>query len=200
MIDPQGQANRYIKNMGKDPSLAENGIEVTKLTEKNYLRTLENAVRFGRWVLMENILETLDAYLREYGFVAPLDLGASGTCTIGGNLATNAGGVRFVRYGSLRGACVGLEFVKADGTQCGRQAQGKAAADGKHYCKAHQKKVAGQQVRRSASSGDDVVFCKSQGRHRCEWWEARPEAGSRCGQRGRVVSVSLETGSEAVEE
>ena len=63
LIDPQGQANRYIKNMGKDPSLAENGIEVTKLTEKNYLRTLENAVRFGRWVLMENILETLDASL-----------------------------------------------------------------------------------------------------------------------------------------
>ena len=62
------------------------------------------------------VLETLDAYLREYGFVAPLDLGAAGTCTIGGNLATNAGGVRFVRYGSLRGACVGLEFVKADGT------------------------------------------------------------------------------------
>merc|ERR1719355_421939 len=63
LIDPQGQANRYIKNMGRDPSLAENGIEVTKLTEKNYLRTLENAVRFGRWVLMENILETLDASL-----------------------------------------------------------------------------------------------------------------------------------------
>ena len=39
------------------------GIEVTKLTEKNYLRTLENAVRFGRWVLMENVLETLDASL-----------------------------------------------------------------------------------------------------------------------------------------
>ena len=63
LIDPQGQANRYIKNMGRDPSLAENGIEVTKLTEKNYLRTLENAVRFGRWVLMENILEALDASL-----------------------------------------------------------------------------------------------------------------------------------------
>ncbi len=62
------------------------------------------------------VLETLDAYLREHDFVAPLDLGAAGTCTIGGNLATNAGGVRFVRYGSLRGACVGLEFVKADGT------------------------------------------------------------------------------------
>ncbi|KAH8077566.1 dehydrogenase [Aureococcus anophagefferens] len=62
------------------------------------------------------VLGDLDAFLRERGFVAPLDLGASGTCTVGGNLATNAGGVRFVRYGSLRGSCVGVEFVKADGT------------------------------------------------------------------------------------
>ena len=59
------------------------------------------------------VLGDLDAFLRDRGFVAPLDLGASGTCTVGGNLATNAGGVRFVRYGSLRGSCVGVEFVKA---------------------------------------------------------------------------------------
>ena len=63
LIDPQGQANRFIKNMGKDLALAQNGIEVTKLTEKNFLRTLENAVRFGRWVLLENVGETLDAAL-----------------------------------------------------------------------------------------------------------------------------------------
>lgn len=62
------------------------------------------------------VLDALDAHLRDRSFVAPLDLGASGTCTVGGNLATNAGGVRFVRHGSLRGACAGLEFVQADGT------------------------------------------------------------------------------------
>ena len=45
-----------------------------------------------------------------------LFLPRSGTCTVGGNLATNAGGIRFVRYGSLRGSTVGVEFVKADGT------------------------------------------------------------------------------------
>merc|ERR1711871_1722227 len=60
LIDPQGQANRYIKNMGKD---AENGMDVTKLTDQNFLRTLENGVRFGKWVLLENILEKLDASL-----------------------------------------------------------------------------------------------------------------------------------------
>lgn len=62
-IDPQGQANRFIKNMGKDPSLSEGGIDVVKLSDKNFLRVLENGVRFGKWVLLENIGETLDAAL-----------------------------------------------------------------------------------------------------------------------------------------
>jgi dynein heavy chain len=62
-MDPQGQANRFIKNMGKDPAFSENGIDVTKLTDKNFLRTLENGVRFGKWVLLENVLEALDASL-----------------------------------------------------------------------------------------------------------------------------------------
>ena len=63
LIDPQGQANRYIKNMGKDPSMCPNDIDIIKLSDKNFLRTLENGVRFGRWVLLENIMESLDASL-----------------------------------------------------------------------------------------------------------------------------------------
>jgi dynein heavy chain, axonemal len=63
LIDPQGQANRYIKNMGKDPSMCPNDIDIIKLSDKNFLRTLENGVRFGRWVLLENIGESLDAAL-----------------------------------------------------------------------------------------------------------------------------------------
>merc|ERR1719221_436495 len=46
----------------------------------------------------------------------PLDLGAKGSCQIGGNVATNAGGLRFLRYGSLHGSVLGLEVVLADGT------------------------------------------------------------------------------------
>merc|ERR1711871_1310015 len=63
LMDPQGQANRYIKNMGKSTDFSENGIDITKLSETNFLRTLENGVRFGKWVLLENIGETLDAAL-----------------------------------------------------------------------------------------------------------------------------------------
>jgi len=62
------------------------------------------------------VLETLDNYLAEHGYMVPLDLGAKGTCTIGGNAATNAGGLRYLRYGSLRGNILGIEAVLADGT------------------------------------------------------------------------------------
>jgi dynein heavy chain len=62
-IDPQAQANKFIKLMGKEKSEAENGLEVIKLTDKNFLRTIENAIRFGKWVLLENILEELDPAL-----------------------------------------------------------------------------------------------------------------------------------------
>ncbi len=48
--------------------------------------------------------------------VYPLDLGARGSCTIGGNLSTNAGGNRVIRYGMTRDLTLGLEAVLADGT------------------------------------------------------------------------------------
>ncbi|XP_002923192.2 D-2-hydroxyglutarate dehydrogenase, mitochondrial [Ailuropoda melanoleuca] len=62
------------------------------------------------------ILEELSRYVEERGFIMPLDLGAKGSCHIGGNVATNAGGLRFLRYGSLHGTVLGLEVVLADGT------------------------------------------------------------------------------------
>ncbi|RIB18899.1 hypothetical protein C2G38_1966165 [Gigaspora rosea] len=62
------------------------------------------------------ILEILDDYLAERGHMMPLDIGSKGSCHIGGNVATNAGGVRYVRYGSLHGTILGLEVVLPDGT------------------------------------------------------------------------------------
>ncbi|XP_022049471.2 D-2-hydroxyglutarate dehydrogenase, mitochondrial isoform X1 [Acanthochromis polyacanthus] len=61
------------------------------------------------------VLENLSLYLEERDYIMPLDLGAKGSCQIGGNVATNAGGLRLLRYGSLHGTVLGLEVVLADG-------------------------------------------------------------------------------------
>uniref|UniRef100_A0A7N5ZRW0 D-2-hydroxyglutarate dehydrogenase, mitochondrial n=1 Tax=Anabas testudineus TaxID=64144 RepID=A0A7N5ZRW0_ANATE len=61
------------------------------------------------------VLENLSHYLEESDYIMPLDLGAKGSCHIGGNVATNAGGLRLLRYGSLHGTVLGLEVVLADG-------------------------------------------------------------------------------------
>lgn len=62
------------------------------------------------------ILENLQNFAKEKGFVMPLDLGAKGSCQIGGNLATNAGGIKFIKYNSMHANCLGLKAVLADGT------------------------------------------------------------------------------------
>ena len=78
------------------------------------------------------ILESLDQFLADHEYMMPLDLGAKGrlvspwlirltawngqlssSCHIGGNVSTNAGGTRYLRYGSLHGSVLGLEMVFA---------------------------------------------------------------------------------------
>lgn len=51
-------------------------------------------------------------FVQEKGFIMPLDLGAKGSCHIGGNISTNAGGLRLVRYGSLHSTVLGLQAVR----------------------------------------------------------------------------------------
>ena len=61
------------------------------------------------------ILQTLQEAARQQGFLFPLSLAAEGSCTLGGNLATNAGGTQVLRYGNARDLCLGLEVVTAQG-------------------------------------------------------------------------------------
>jgi FAD/FMN-containing dehydrogenase len=61
------------------------------------------------------VLQNLQAAAETAGFLFPLSLGAEGSCTIGGNLGTNAGGTQVVRYGNTRELCLGLEVVTAQG-------------------------------------------------------------------------------------
>lgn len=62
------------------------------------------------------ILQNVQEAVAEHGLRFPLDLGARGSCTIGGNIATNAGGINVLRYGMMRNLVLGLEAVLADGT------------------------------------------------------------------------------------
>ena len=61
------------------------------------------------------ILEDAQNAAAAHGMLFPLNIGAKGTCQIGGNLATNAGGLNFLRYGGARELCVGLEAVLPSG-------------------------------------------------------------------------------------
>jgi len=61
------------------------------------------------------VLQNVQLAAEKEGFLFPLSLGSQGSCTIGGNLSTNAGGTQVVRYGNARELCLGLEVVTASG-------------------------------------------------------------------------------------
>ena len=61
------------------------------------------------------ILQSLQDVAASHGLLLPLSLAAEGSCTLGGNLATNAGGTQVLRFGNARDLCLGLEVVTAQG-------------------------------------------------------------------------------------
>jgi FAD/FMN-containing dehydrogenase len=61
------------------------------------------------------ILQDVNNLLEKQELMLPIDLGAKGSCQLGGNIATNAGGFRLLRYGSLQENILGLEVVQANG-------------------------------------------------------------------------------------
>ena len=61
------------------------------------------------------VLQSLQQACADAGYLFPLSLASQGSCTIGGNLATNAGGTQVLRYGTARELCLGLEVVNAEG-------------------------------------------------------------------------------------
>ena len=61
------------------------------------------------------VLQAVQQAAADAGLLFPLSLAAEGSCTIGGNLATNAGGTQVLRYGNARALCLGLEAVTASG-------------------------------------------------------------------------------------
>ena len=87
---------------------------VLSLQRMNTVRNID-AANLTMTVDAGCILQTLQDTAEKADFLFPLSLAAEGSCTIGGNLATNAGGTQVVRYGNARDLCLGLEVVTAQG-------------------------------------------------------------------------------------
>ena len=110
-IVPQGGNTGMV--VGSTPDASGTQV-VLSLQRLNRVRVVDGA---NLTVTVEAgcILQTLQEACEAQGFLFPLSLAAEGSCTIGGNLATNAGGTQVVRYGNTRELCLGLEVVTAQG-------------------------------------------------------------------------------------
>jgi len=84
------------------------------LTRMNRVRAID-AANLTMTVDAGCVLQAVQEAAASQGLLFPLSLAAEGSCTIGGNLATNAGGTQVLRYGNARELCLGLEVVNAAG-------------------------------------------------------------------------------------
>jgi FAD/FMN-containing dehydrogenase len=110
-IVPQGGRTGLV--LGSVPDAGGDAI-VLSLRRLNRIRAIDAA---NRTMTVEAgcILADVQAAASEAGMLFPLSLAAEGSCTIGGNLSTNAGGTAVLRYGNTRELCLGLEAVTAQG-------------------------------------------------------------------------------------
>ena len=101
-------------------SMRKHRLEVPKVNEGGNVDPFASTMQFNPETMScvcsaSVILEDLQKFATSKNRIAPLDMGSRGSCTIGGNLATNAGGIHYARYGSLRTNTIGIEVVCADG-------------------------------------------------------------------------------------
>ncbi|MGM9427651.1 FAD-binding oxidoreductase [Hydrogenophaga sp. MI9] len=110
-IVPQGGNTGLVVGSVPDDS----GTQVVlSLTRMNTVRAIDGD-NLTLTVDAGCVLQAVQEAAERAGYLFPLSLAAEGSCTIGGNLATNAGGTQVVRYGNARELCLGLEVVTAQG-------------------------------------------------------------------------------------
>ena len=110
-IVPQGGHTGFCGGATPDDSGKQ---VILNLKRMNQIREIDSA---NQTMTLEAgcILQTVQEKAAVQDFLFPLSLGAEGSCMIGGNLATNAGGTNVLRYGNTRDLCLGLEVVTAQG-------------------------------------------------------------------------------------
>ncbi|MBI2771978.1 MAG: FAD-binding oxidoreductase [Burkholderiales bacterium] len=86
-------------------------LSTSRLNKVRLVDSVNNVMVVEAGVTLQQVQEHAEAAGRFF----PLSLAAQGSCTIGGNLSTNAGGVQVLRYGNIRDLCLGLEVVTAGG-------------------------------------------------------------------------------------
>ena len=110
-IVPQGGNTGLV--VGSIPDASGQQI-VLSLTRMNQVLAIDGAnmtISMQAGCVLQNLQEAADTA----GYLFPLSLAAEGSCTIGGNLGTNAGGTQVLRFGNTRDLCLGLEVVTAQG-------------------------------------------------------------------------------------
>jgi FAD/FMN-containing dehydrogenase len=107
------QGGNTSQSGGSVPPSTGNNIVVslTRLNKVRAIDTVNNSVTVDAGCILQNVQDVASNANRYF----PLSLGAEGSCTIGGNLATNAGGTAVLRYGAMRDLCLGLEVVTPQG-------------------------------------------------------------------------------------
>ena len=110
-IVPQGGNTGLVLGSVPDKSGAAIILSLTRLNRIRQVDTVNNTMTVDAGCILIHIQETAATHDRLF----PLSLAAEGSCTIGGNLSTNAGGTAVLRYGTTRELCLGLEVVTAQG-------------------------------------------------------------------------------------
>ncbi|WP_241730114.1 FAD-binding oxidoreductase [Pseudomonas sp. SST3] len=128
-VIPQGGLSGLVG--GAVPRGGEVLVSLERMNRIEKIDTESGTVTVEAGAVLQNVQEAC----REAGALLAIDLGARGSCQIGGNVATNAGGNRVIRYGTTRDLILGLEVVLADGTvldMMNQMAKNNAGMDLKH--------------------------------------------------------------------
>ncbi|TWO72062.1 FAD-binding oxidoreductase [Caenimonas sedimenti] len=110
-IVPQGGNTGMVVGSTPDASGREVVLSLKRMNQVRHIDPANMTVTADAGCVLQNLQEVTEAA----GHLFPLSLAAEGSCTIGGNLATNAGGTQVLRYGNTRDLCLGLEVVTAQG-------------------------------------------------------------------------------------
>jgi FAD/FMN-containing dehydrogenase len=110
-IVPQGGNTSLVGGSTPDPSGTQIILSLRRMDRVRSIDPANLTLTADSGCILQNLQDAAE----QQGFMFPLSLAAEGSCTLGGNLGTNAGGTQVLRYGNTRELCLGLEVVTAQG-------------------------------------------------------------------------------------